>query len=203
MNKRVRVLLAFVGVVAIMAACGSFLAVTAAPSTASGPVYLSPVAIVADKAGKTLYIGESTANRIDVLDVASEKVTKSIAIGAPVSGVVLSADETQLYVTTALPAGQLCVVDIKTAKITAKIPVGHTPMSPVVSPDGKKVYVANRFGRQGTGISIGSISVVDLVAGKEIKTEHVPREPTGAGASGIESSAMRQVRANSDAPRRP
>ena len=157
--------------------------VTAAPSSAAGPVYLSPVAIVADKAGKTLYIAESTANRIDVLDVASEKVTKSIAIGAPPSGLDMSADETTLYVTTAVAAGQLCVVDIKSGKITAKILVGHTPMSPVVSPDGKKVYVANRFGRQGTGVSIGSISVVDLVAGKEIKTEHVPREPTALDIS--------------------
>ena len=175
MNKRVRVLLAFVVVVGIVTVCGSFLAVTAAPSTASGPVYLSPVAIVADRAGKTLYIAESTANRIDVLDVASEKVTKSIAIGMPVSGATLSTDETKLYVTAAGPAGQLCVVDIKSAKITTKIPVGHTPMYPVVSPDGKKVYVCNRFGRQSSGKSIGTISVVDLVAGKEIKTVIVPR----------------------------
>jgi len=183
MNKRVRVLLAFVGVVAIVTVCGSFLAVTAAPSTASGPVYLSPVAIVADKAGKTLYIAESTANRIDVLDVASEKVTKSIAIGMPVSGVALSIDETKLYVTVALPAGQLCVVDIKGAKITAKIPVGHTPMSPVVSPDGKKVYVANRFGRQSSGRSVGTVSVVDLATGKETKTIIVQREPTALDIS--------------------
>ena len=183
MNKRVRVLLAFVGVVGIVTVCGSFLAVTAAPSTASGPVYLSPVAIVADRAGKTLYIAESTANRIDVLDVASEKVTKSIAIGMPVSGATLSTDETKLYVTAAGPAGQLCVVDIKSAKITTKIPVGHTPMYPVVSPDGKKVYVCNRFGRQSSGKSIGTISVVDLVAGKEIKTVIVPREPTALDIS--------------------
>jgi len=184
MNERVRVLLAFVGVVAIVTVCGSFLAVTAAPSTASGPVYLSPVAIVADKAGKTLYIAESTANRIDVLDVASDRVTKSIAIGMPVNGIALSIDETKLYVTAAGPAGQLCVVDIKGAKITAKIPVGHTPMSPVVSPDGKKVYVANRFGRQSTSVSIGTVSVVDLAIGKEAKTiTTIPREPTALDIS--------------------
>jgi YVTN family beta-propeller protein len=183
MNKRARGLLALVGTVAIVVVCGSFLAVTAAPSTVSGPVYLSPVAIVADKAGKTLYIAESTANRIDVLDVVSEKVTKSIDVGQPVSGVVLSRDETKLYVTAAVPMGHLCVIDIKTAKITAKIPVGHTPMSPVVSPDGKKVYLCNRFGRQSSCKSIGTISVVDLASGKEIKTVVVPREPTALDIS--------------------
>ena len=164
--------------------------VTAAPSTAAGPVYLSPVAIVADKAGKTLYIAESTANRIDVLDLASEKVTKSIAIGMPVSGATLSTDETKLYVTAAIPAGQLCVVDIKSAKITTRIPVGHTPMYPVVSPDGKKVYVCNRFGRQSSGKSIGTISMVDLAAGKEIKTVIVPREPTALDISNDGSTLL-------------
>ena len=186
MNRLMKMLLCLT-ITAIAAVVGYLLTdaptVTAAPAAASGPVYLSPVAIVADKAGKTLYIAESTANRIDVLDVASEKVTKSIAMGAPPSGLDLSADEATLYVTVALSEGQLCVVDIKSGKITAKIPVGHTPMSPVVSPDGKKVYVANRFGRQGTGVSIGSISEVDLVAGKEIKTGHVPREPTALDLS--------------------
>jgi DNA-binding beta-propeller fold protein YncE len=160
--------------------------VTAAPSTStvSAPVYLSPVAMAATKSGKTIYIAESTANKVDVFDVASGKVTKSIAMGQPVSGLVLSADESKLYVTLALPAGQLCVVDIKAARITSKIQVGHTPMSPVLSPDGKTVYVANRFGRQSTGVSIGTISVVDLSAGKEIKTiTCIPREPTALDIS--------------------
>lgn len=176
-------MLAFVGVVAIVAVCGSFLAVTAAPSSSTGPVYLSPVAVVADKAGKTLYIAQSTANKIDVLDVASEKVTKSIDIGQPVSGVTLSADEGSLYVTAALPAGQLCVVDIKSAKVTAKIPVGHTPMSPVVSPDGKTVYVCNRFGRHDSLRSVGTVSVVDLASGKETRTIVLPREPSALDIS--------------------
>jgi len=186
MNRRMKTLLCLTIVTIAMVSSHlltSAPTVTAAPASAAGPVYLSPVAIVADKAGKTLYIAQDTAKRIDVFDVASEKVTKSIAIGEPVSGLTLSIDETKLYVTTAMAAGHLRVVDIKSEKVTAKIAVGHTPMSPVVSPDGKKVYVANRFGRQGTGVSIGSISVVDLASGKEIKTEHVPREPTALDVS--------------------
>ncbi|MBL7218689.1 MAG: hypothetical protein ISS69_01125, partial [Phycisphaerae bacterium] len=186
MNRLMKMLLCLT-ITAIAAVVGYLLTdaptVTAAPAAASGPVYLSPVAIVADKAGKTLYIAESTANRIDVLDVASEKVAKSIPMGAPPSGLYLSADEATLYVTAALSEGQLCVVDVKSGKITAKIPVGHTPMSPVVSPDGKIVYVANRFGRQSSGRSVGTISVVDLAAGKEIKTIVVAREPTALDVS--------------------
>ncbi|MDP6545068.1 MAG: cytochrome D1 domain-containing protein [Phycisphaerae bacterium] len=186
MNRRMKMLLCL-AIVTIAAIGGHMLTtqptVTAAPAAAAGPTYLSPIVIVADKAGKTLYIAQATANRIDVFDVASEKISKSITIGEPVSGLTMSLDETKLYVTTETPIGHVNVVDIKSAKITSKIRVGHTPMSPVVSPDGKKVYVANRFGRQGSGVSIGSISVVDLAAGKEVKTKHVPREPTALDIS--------------------
>jgi YVTN family beta-propeller protein len=182
-NRPVKVLLAFGSVVAIIVSCISVFPVTAAPASTSGPVYLSPIAILADKAGKTLYIAQATANRIDLMDVASEKVAKSIDIGQPVSGAVLSSDETKLYVTTATAQGSLCVIDLKTAKVSARIPVGHTPMSPVLSPDGKKAYLCNRFGRHSSLKSIGTISVVDLVTGKEIKTIDVPREPTACDIS--------------------
>ncbi|MCP4376692.1 MAG: cell surface protein, partial [bacterium] len=189
MNRLIKMLLC-ITIVAIAAVANHLFVdappVTAAPSASatSGPVYLSPVAVVATKSGKTIYIAESTANKVDVFDVASGKVTKSIAMGDPVSGLVLSADESKLYVTLALPAGQLCVVDLKGAKVTGKIRVGHTPMSPVLSPDGKTLYVANRFGRQSTGVSIGTISVIDLATAKEVKTiTGIPREPTALDIS--------------------
>ena len=183
MNRSLKVLLVFGSLVAIIVSWGGFFSAVAAPATKSGPVYLSPIAMVADKAGKTLYVVQATADRIDIFDVASEKVAKSIDIGQPVSGLILSNDESKLYVTQASPQGRLCVIDPKTAKVTAKIPVGHTPMSPVLSPDGKKAYLCNRFGRHASGKSIGTISVVDLEAGKEIKTIVVPREPTACDIS--------------------
>ncbi|MBT3199095.1 MAG: c-type cytochrome [Phycisphaerales bacterium] len=184
MNRRIKVLLSLTIVTLAVVAGQLFMnapAVTAAPATT--PMYLSPVAMAPNKAGTTIYIVQATANRIDVFDVASEKVTKSIDLGLPLTGLALSQDETKLYVTAAETDGNLRTVDIKTGKITATTRVGHTPMSPVVSPDGKKVYIGNRFGRQGTGVSIGSISVVDLALGKEVKTEHVPREPTAIDIS--------------------
>ena len=149
----------------------------AGPGGGSGPNYLSPIAMVADKAGKTIYIAQADGQRVDVFDVATRKVTASIDLALPVSGVTISPDESKLYATAGGAEGKLCVVDIKSRKVTARIPVGHTPMSPVVSPDGKTAYLANRFGRQAGMGSIGSISVVDLTSGKEVKTVNVPREP--------------------------
>ena len=130
----------------------------AEPDKTAPPKYLSPIAMVADKTGQTIYIAQATAGSVAILDQASRKVTATIDIGTPVSGVAMSPDQTKLYVTAGGAEGKLCVIDIKSRKVTARIPVGHTPMSPVVSPDGTKVYLANRFGRQADGASIGTIS---------------------------------------------
>jgi len=141
----------------------------------NAPRYLSPTAMVADKAGKTIYIAEATAGQVAVFDVVTRKITASIAISLPVSGVAISPDGTKLYVTAGGAEGRLCAIDIKSGKVVARIPVGHTPMSPVVSPDGKTVYVCNRFNN--------AIGVVDLAAGRQTKTIRVPRQPVSADLS--------------------
>jgi YVTN family beta-propeller protein len=133
------------------------------------PKYLSPIAMVADGAGKTIYIAEATAGQVAVFDVATQKVTANIAIGQPVSGVAISTDRTKLYITAGAAKGHLCIVDIKGRKVLARIPVGHTPMSPVVTRNGDTVYVCNRFDN--------TIGVVDIVEGRLVNTIRVPRQP--------------------------
>ncbi|MDP6636741.1 MAG: cell surface protein [Phycisphaerae bacterium] len=164
---------------AVAAVAHLAIARTAEPKSGPGggqaAKYLSPTAMVADKAGKTIYIAQATAGRVAVFDVAARKVTATIAIGPPVSGVAISPNGTTLYVTAGGAQGKLCVIDIKSRKITARIPVGHTPISPVVSPDGKTAYVCNRFNN--------AIGVVGLAAGKQIKTINVPRQPVSADLS--------------------
>ena len=147
----------------------------AGPGGGSGPNYLSPIAMVADKAGKTIYIAQATGRRVDVFDVATRKVTASIDLALPVSGVTISPDGTKLYATAGRAKGRLFAIDVKTRKITAQIPVGHTPMSPVVSPDGKTVYVCNRFNN--------AIGVVNLASSKQAASIPVPRQPVSADIS--------------------
>jgi len=139
------------------------------PAGDKAPTYLSPTAMVADTAGKTIYIAEATAGQVAVFDVATRKVTANIAIGLPVSGVAISLDGTKLYVTAGGAAGRLCIVDIKNKKMLARIPVGHTPMSPVVTRNGDTVYVCNRFDN--------TVGVVDIVEGRLVNTIRVGRQP--------------------------
>ena len=135
----------------------------------AGGEYLSPGAVVADKAGKNLYIAESTAGQIAVFDVAANKVTSVISLPANPSDVVISPDQSHLYVACGGSAGKVCVVDPKTKSVVDSISVGHTPSAVVVSPNGKTLYVCNQFDN--------NVSVVDVRTKKEVATIAVEREP--------------------------
>ncbi|MHC4631315.1 MAG: beta-propeller fold lactonase family protein [Planctomycetota bacterium] len=134
--------------------------------------YLSPLDVVADKAGRTLYLAEATANQIAVFDVEAGKVTKVISVPARPSGLALAPDGSKLYVTGAASDGRVFVVNLQTGNITKRLPAGHTPIAPVVSPDGKTLYVCNQFNN--------NVSVIDLDSGRESTKIAVSREPVAA-----------------------
>ena len=118
---------------------------SAAPAPAGGPIrYLSPISVIADKAGKTLYVAEATGHQVGVVDVASGKVTRNLPLPGEVTGVTLSPDGKQLFVTAGVPDGKVVVFDVATCKQVSIREAGHSPMAPVVAEDGT-VYVCDRF----------------------------------------------------------
>jgi YVTN family beta-propeller protein len=118
-------------------------------------------------------------------------------------GIAVSADGKRAYVVLNV-ANTLGVIDLagSPAKLVAQIPVGNAPNSVVIH--GKYAYVSNEGGRPATsedftnysdGTSIvvdrkdafaitGTVSVVDLSAGKEVKTIKVGLHPAGMTISG-------------------
>src|SRR5437016_9711218 len=77
-----------------------------------------------------------------------------------------------LYVTCAASESKLCVVDVAGWKIRGFLDAGHTAIAPVVSRDGKTLFVCNQFN--------DDVSVIDLVAGKELRRIPVSRQPVAA-----------------------
>lgn len=137
------------------------------------PVYLSPLALVADKAGKTLYVAEHTAKKVAVFDVSSGKVSHVISMPEPPTDLALAPDGARLFVTVAGTDGKVFVIDTKTGKIECEIPVGVSiTAAPVVAPDGKTLYVCNRFTH--------AVSVIDLSSGKQAAVIPMVREPIAA-----------------------
>jgi len=118
-------------------------------------------------------------------------------------GIVVSADGKRVYVVLNV-ANTLGVINLAAspAKLTAQIPVGNAPNSVVLH--GKYAYVSNEGGRpatsadftnysDGTPIVVdrkdayaltGTVSVVDVAAGKQVKAINVGLHPAGMTISG-------------------
>ncbi len=154
----------------------------------TGAEYLSPSALAADEHGKTLYVAEATAKQVACVkfqisnlkfQILTAEITGIIRVPAEPTGLALSADGAQLYVTCAGPevlrtpyGGRLCVIETAANKIIKQIPVGHGARSPVLDPDGGMLYVCNRFSND--------VSVINTRKNKHIAKINVLREPFAA-----------------------
>jgi len=141
-------------------------------SSTRGADYLSPVALVASKDGKRLYVAEVTAKQVATVDLESGRPTNSWKLPQEPSGLAIAPDGSRLFVTAGDSEGKVYPIDLKKNTIMAPIAAGHTPMSPVISPDGKTLYVCNRFQNE--------VQVIDLVSGKTTAHIGVTREPVAA-----------------------
>jgi YVTN family beta-propeller protein len=122
-----------------------------------------------------LYIAFADVKRIAFVNIHSGKVARSIATPAKPTGLTLSPDGRELYVTCAAAQSTLLVMDAESGKMKTTIPVGHTACGPTVTPDGKRLYVCNRFDND--------VSVIDLKTRKEVARISATREPLAAAVT--------------------
>ena len=159
---------AFLRIPCLLAVC---VLLGAAAVAAGAATYLGPTAVVASKDARSLYVANAGARQVAVVDLSRGKVTRSIAVPAEPTGMVLSPDGSVLYVTCAAPKSKVCVVDVESGEVRESIRAGHTATGPVVSPDGRKLYVCNRFDNE--------ISVINLRRKKIVRVP-ATREPLAA-----------------------
>ena len=133
--------------------------------------HVSPIALVAAKDGKTVYVAGHTAGQVATLDVANA-TTRLVPVPGCPTGLALANDGNSLFVSVAGPAGGVHVVDLKMGTISGSLPTGHTPMAPVLSPDGNTLYVCNRFDND--------VSVIKLKGAESPVRIAVTREPVAA-----------------------
>lgn len=137
--------------------------------------YLGPTVVVASSDGARLYVANSDAHQVAVVDLAGGKVVGTLAVPAEPTGLVLTKDGSKLYVTCASPKSVVCVVDARAMKITGQLPAGHTAIGPALSADEKRLYICNRFDN--------NVAVIDLATGKEIAKVAMTREPFAAATT--------------------
>ena len=90
--------------------------------------------------GTQLYISNEDVSAVSIVDIASGKVVKSLAMGAQPEGVKVTPDGKQVWVTSE-ETGTISVLDPVAGAIIKTFKVGHRPRNIAFLPDGSRAYI--------------------------------------------------------------
>ena len=123
-----------------------------------------------------LYVGNSTADNISVIDLNSLKVIGDIHVGPHVHGMAVQADGSRLF-STSEGDNTLRIFDTSTDKLVSAIKLTGRPNQCAVTPDGKYVAIPIR--------DKDSVDIVDVAQQKIVKTLSVkaPHNAFNAGSN--------------------
>ncbi|GAA3887759.1 hypothetical protein GCM10023084_45400 [Streptomyces lacrimifluminis] len=120
------------------------------------PVGKNPGEVVVSPDGRTAYAANQGSDTVSVIDVASAKVTATVAVGDVPAGLALTPDGRTLWVAD-YSDDAIQPIDLATGTAGAQIAVGDGPENMAITPDGTTLYVAN--------IHDSTVSPVDLTTG--------------------------------------
>jgi YVTN family beta-propeller protein len=123
-----------------------------------------------------LYVGNSIADNISVIDLDSLKVIGDMQVGPHVHGVAVQADGTRLF-TTSEGDNTLRVFDTSASRLVSEIKLTGRPNQCAVTPDGKYVAIPIR--------DTNSVDIVDVAQQKVVKVLPVnaPHNAFDAGSN--------------------
>lgn len=123
-----------------------------------------------------LYVGNSVADNISVIDLSSLKVISDIKVGPHVHGMAVQADGGRLF-STSEGDNTLRIFDTSTDKLVSEIKLTGRPNQCAVTPDGKYVAIPIR--------DTDSVDIVDVAQQKVVKTLPVkaPHNAFDAGSN--------------------
>jgi DNA-binding beta-propeller fold protein YncE len=136
------------------------------------PEYLSPTALAGSPALPHVFVACATGSQVLMVDRETGRVVRSIALPAAPTGLALSHDGRELFVTCAAPQGTLCVIDTASGALRRTIGLGYHPIAPVPAPDGRTLYVCHQFE--------DAVAWVNLESGEITRRVSVAREPLAA-----------------------
>ena len=116
----------------------------------------------------TLPPADHSADGIGVVDVATNKMVRTLKAGSDPENFDVSLDGKTIYVSNEDASG-VSFIDIASGELTKTIKTGEEPEGVKVSLDGKLVYSTNE--------EDGTVSVIDPAAGKLVNTFKVGRRP--------------------------
>ena len=147
-------------------------------STTFGDVYAlsgTPSDLLLDENRKLIYMVNNAANRLDVFDLGTKKVSKSIAVGSAPSAVAQSMDGRFLYVTNT-GGSSLSVLDANSLALFQTIALPAKPEGVGVGSDGRVLITTQG---SGTNNALNTLVLYDPVqaSGQQISIVSMPTPP--------------------------
>ena len=117
----------------------------------------------------------SPQSKVCVIDVASGRITQTLAAGHTALSPVLARDGKTLYVCNRFN-DTVSIYDLKDNRELASVTVAREPISAVLTPDEKFLLVANHLpkGRSDLPYVAAGISVIDIASRKVVAELHLP-----------------------------
>lgn len=100
----------------------------------------APATSLAAASSSAVYVTNSGADTISVIDAATDTVAATIPVGQKPWAVAVSSDGTTAYVSDS-GSDDVSVVDLRTRKVRATVVVGVRPCDLLLSPDNRFLYV--------------------------------------------------------------
>ena len=105
-----------------------------------------------------VYVSNEKDNTISIIDGETLTVTETVAVGERPRGIVLSNDNSVLYMCTS-DEDHVEVLDLKTLKVTHTLPSGPDPELMSLNPEGTKLYIANEDDNLVTVVDLSLIHI--------------------------------------------
>lgn len=135
------------------------------------PVGRGPEGLDLSPDGRELWVAHSRDGGVSVIDVASRKVTQTIALGTKRSNRLKLTPDGKFALISDLDAGELVVVDTAARKEIKRLPIGKM-LEGILIPDNQRAFVA--------------VTGENYVAVVDVKTWQLTRKiPAGAGPDGM------------------
>lgn len=142
------------------------------------------------KSIERLYIPNRDDHTVSVIDLATNTIIKTIAVGDRPIGVAVSPNKAEVYITNS-GGSSVSVIDIASNMLVQTITgVGNKPFGIVFNSDGSRAYVANQ------DIS-GAVSIINTDTRTVLNTINVGNYPNGLSIS-PDNSKLYVVRETSD-----
>lgn len=116
--------------------------------------------------GKYVAVPIRDGDVVDIVDVAQQKVVKSLPIKEPHNAVNTGSNR-YMYVSS-MGSGEVDLIDLDKMDYAARIPTGGRPRPYVISPDGKTMYVALA--------NLHGFTIVDIPSQKVIERVQMPSD---------------------------